>query len=69
MKKKKFPKPEMWPVGTRVAVRLDSGHTLITTTRSLPWQLGHGQWVVSLQGITGGFDCERIKKDEEGDRL
>jgi len=27
----------------------------IWTTRSDPWQLGHGAWVVLLEGKTGGF--------------
>lgn len=31
----------------------------MTRTRSKPWQLGHGEWVVLLEGRTGGFKLSR----------
>lgn len=31
------------------------------TTRSLPWCLGHGDWVVSLVGKSGGQDCSMME--------
>jgi hypothetical protein len=46
--------------GAAVDVRLDDGSIWRTTTRSTPWQLGHGQWVVSLTGKTGGYDLGRV---------
>jgi len=38
----------------------DDGHMIPTKTRSLPWQLGHGRWVVAVEGIAGGYDLLRI---------
>ena len=35
----------------------DDGSVTLTRTRSEPWQLGHGQWVVKVIGKTGGVDC------------
>lgn len=48
------------PSGTRVWVVEDNFGVTITETRSAPWQLGHGQWVVLLVGRTGGFMIERV---------
>ena len=50
------------PAGTLVNVRKDDGDTIVTRTRSLPWQLGHGDWVVSLEGISGGYALDRVTK-------
>lgn len=52
------------PVGTAVIVRLDDGGLWHTRTRSLPWQLGHGQWVVALEGKAGGYDLTRVRPEE-----
>ena len=38
------------PVGTFVSVRLDDDRMWDTTTRSAPWQLGNGTWVVQFHG-------------------
>lgn len=46
--------------GTLVVVRRDDGSGLVTKTRSLPWRLGHGDWVVSVEGISGGYALERV---------
>lgn len=56
--------PEMTklPSGTLVNVHKDNGDTLVTRTRSLPWQLGHGDWVVSVEGISGGYALERVTR-------
>mgnify|MGYP001809842780 CR=1 FL=1 len=43
------------PIGTPVRVHRDNGELLITVTRSMPWQLGHGEWIVSVEGIAGGY--------------
>jgi len=48
------------PSGTRVWVVEDDFSVTITDTRSEPWKLGHGQWVVLLVGRTGGFMIERV---------
>jgi hypothetical protein len=32
------------------------------TCRSKAWQLGHGDWVVSFEGYSGGYDVEHISK-------
>lgn len=47
-------------VGMLVTARLDNGSTRETRTTSRPWKLGHGAWVVSLEGFSGGYDCGRV---------
>lgn len=54
------------PIGTPVTVKRDSGEILVTTTRSEPWQLGSGHWVVSVVGISGGYDLDRVMPVPEG---
>lgn len=51
-------------VGDSVVVNLDNGTAKITTVVCDPWQLGHGDWVIKLAGISGGYDLERVKKIE-----
>lgn len=51
---------KMLAIGTPVNVRKDNGDIFETKTRSEPWQLGHGDWVVSVEGISGGYDLERV---------
>jgi len=34
---------------------------LDTTTRSDPWQLGHGAWVVKIAGKAGGVDVTHLR--------
>lgn len=36
------------------------------TVRSEPWQLGSGEWVVLLDGISGGVAVDHISKVVEG---
>ena len=48
------------PSGTSVVVTLDDGVRWYTETRSEPWQLGSGDWVVSLVGKSGGYDLGRV---------
>jgi hypothetical protein len=52
---------QAWPIGTPVRVRKDHGTALYTVTRSKPWQLGHGQWVIAVEGISGGYDLARVE--------
>lgn len=49
------------PPGTPVLVRLDDGTDWETVTRSEPWELGHGGFVVLLKGRSGGFALERVR--------
>lgn len=54
--------------GAVVKVLKDDGTTVQTTTTSEPWQLGHGAWVVKLEGFpAGGFDLERVWPLEKGE--
>lgn len=53
------------PAGTAVRIAEDDGSVTHTKTRSLPWQLGHGAWVVLVEGRAGGYSCERMSVDKE----
>lgn len=44
-----------------INLREDSGQETHTRLTSLPWTLGHGAWVVSVEGKSGGYDCARIR--------
>lgn len=57
-----------WPIGTSVVVTLDDGSQLRTTTCSEPWQLGHGDWVVKVSGIRGGYALRRVRQARKGER-
>jgi hypothetical protein len=46
--------------GIGVIVRMDDGKRKWTRTRSEAWNLGHGQPVVMLEGIAGGYDLSRV---------
>lgn len=58
-----LPDPEDLPVGTSVLAwpSTRGGRALITKTRSKPWQLGHGDWVVSVIGHSGGIALTHIE--------
>ncbi len=49
--------------GTRIILIDDRGVPHVTFTRSVAWRLGSdrnpGQWVVKVQGRTGGYACSR----------
>lgn len=47
-------------IGLPVNVLKDDGSIIQTTIRSEPWQLGHGSWVIMVEGIAGGYDITRI---------
>jgi hypothetical protein len=57
-KSRPMPLPE-WPSGTAVILTDDDGRRYRTVTRSAPWMLG-GDPVVAVEGIAGGFLCERM---------
>lgn len=48
-------------IGQKVVVTNDFGKEEVRTVRLLPWQLGHGAWVIGLSGIAGGYSLERVK--------
>lgn len=48
-------------IGMAVIVRSDGGNLIESEVTTLPWQLGHGAWVVGLKGVRGGFDCARVE--------
>jgi len=48
-------------VGAAVIVKLDSGETETTTTRSTAWVLSGHSAVILLTGITGCYRLDRIK--------
>lgn len=47
--------------GDLVTVTLDDGTNKPTQALSEPWQLGHGDWVIKLAGISGGYALERVQ--------
>ncbi len=44
----------------RVRVRDDRGNEAEYEVKYAPWQLGHGDWVIGLAGIAGGYALERV---------
>ena len=48
--------------GVKVEVTRDDGSKFITKTRSESWELGHGQEVILLEGIRGGYSMDRVKE-------
>jgi len=53
--------------GTDVTVTRDDGSQWLTRTRTDPWQLGDGTWVVALEGRAGGFRLDRVRRRHGGD--
>ena len=51
----------MYKIGDTVIVVRDDGREEQRRVRAVPWQLGHGAWVIGLEGISGGYDLRRIK--------
>lgn len=47
--------------GDDILVRLDSGIRMSAKAASEPWQLGHGDWVIKVEGISGGYDLSRVE--------
>jgi hypothetical protein len=60
MKRKYARSVPVWPIGTSVDVLRDDGTTTRTKTRSEPWQLRHGEWVIMVEGIAGGYLWSRV---------
>lgn len=55
---------EMNPVGSPCVLTEDDGSQTETHTRSIAWELGHGQAVVKVDGKSGGWMLERIRMCE-----
>lgn len=50
------------PAGTLVDFERDfAAGKLRTYTRSVPWRLGDGTWVVAIEGVAGGVSLERVQ--------
>mgnify|MGYP001615283927 FL=1 len=68
-KNKEFKNPG-WTSGTRVKMKncyeAEASPNTIWITRGLPWALGHGQYVVSLEGRNGGFAVDCLDEVEGG---
>lgn len=64
MKQRKYDL-ELWnslnPVGSPCDLIQNDGTMLRTKTRSVAWNLGHGQAVVLVEGKTGGWELERVR--------
>lgn len=51
--------------GDVVIVRMDDGTEKEFTVKYEPWQLGHGEWVIGLKGIAGGYLLARVMAKKE----
>jgi hypothetical protein len=53
--------------GDHVLVLDDFGVEKAWVVKYPPWQLGHGEWVIGIKGISGGYLLSRvIRKLENG---
>ncbi len=63
---KKSPQPAPWMKdGTTVDYHSVIGEPATVLGRKIigePWQLGHGAWVVKIEGVTGGVSIEAISQ-------
>lgn len=45
-----------------MSVRLFDARTdVVALTTSLPWTLAHGEWVVKVNGKSGGWSCANLE--------
>lgn len=49
-----------WPIGHPVTVTQDDRSTIDTYTRSAPWKLDSGTWVILLAGFAGCYALARV---------
>lgn len=47
--------------GDQVLVQMDDGRLKQFAVKYPPWQLGHGDWVIGLQGYSGGYLLSRVQ--------
>jgi hypothetical protein len=52
---------EQFNVGQRVLVTKDDGSVDEHNVTQMAWKLGHGDWVIGLSGISGGYDITRVR--------
>ena len=52
--------------GDRVIVLMDDGELKEFVVDRPPWQLGHGAWVVGLEGRAGGYSLDRVQSKLSG---
>jgi len=52
---------DRFPVGQAVSLTEDYGSITATQTKSIAWDLGHGEAVVKVDGKRGGYSLSRIK--------
>jgi hypothetical protein len=48
--------------GDEVAYLDDTGREWFATVKYAPWKLGHGEWVIGLDGIAGGYLLSRVMR-------
>lgn len=46
--------------GDTVVVRNDHGYEEQRVVKYSPWQLAHGEWLIGLKGIAGGYLLSRV---------
>lgn len=62
---------DKYPVGTKVVVKMDSGKSKLTVTRSEAWMLGKSSQhpghtaVIKVDGISGGYLLSRVSALQE----
>jgi len=49
-----------------VEVLRDDGRTTHHKVKYAPWKLGHGEWVIGLEGIAGGYLLSRVLRKDPG---
>lgn len=47
--------------GNTVQVTFDDGHTELRIVKYEPWRLENGEWLVGIEGITGGYSLSRCE--------
>jgi hypothetical protein len=57
----------MCPIGSEVNVTLDSGEVIKSRTLTEAWVVC-GSGMVKLDGISGGYDIDRVKPLQEGEK-
>lgn len=55
---------ERHPVGTPVFLTLDSGKEIETRTRSAAWVIGEHSAIVKVEGKSGGYAINRVRRRE-----
>ncbi len=51
---------QRWPIGQMVTVTQDDGSAIDSYTRSAPWRLDSGTWVILVAGFAGCYALARV---------